>query len=108
YTAIVKGRGAAGIRLPLKDRTIFRQESVSRVRWSRDAATVVQILGSRAQHPGGVETANSGFGIDALFDPSRDRLYFGLGDADGDQQSGRDDDDYWIEHPLGEQAERFY
>jgi hypothetical protein len=106
YTAIVRSRAAAGIRLPLKDRTLFRQESVTRVRWSRDAASVVQLLGSRAQHPGGVEPANSGLGIDELFDPSRDRLYFGL--SRNDDEPDRDDDDYWIEHPLGQTAEQFY
>ncbi|CAN5773330.1 hypothetical protein BH23GEM10_BH23GEM10_06930 [soil metagenome] len=129
YTAIVSSRMAAGLRMPLKDRTLFRQETAARVRWSRDAASVVQLLGSRAQHPGGVEVANSGFGVDMLFDPSRDRLYFGFGGNDGDRadpdsagparadtvradddraRDDRTDDDYWIEHPLGETAERFY
>jgi hypothetical protein len=109
YTAVVRSRIGAGMRMPLKDRTLFRQETAARVRWSRDAATVVQVLGSRTQHPGGVEAQPnvSGVGVDHLFDPSHDRLYFGLGDS-SDAADTSDNDDYWIEHPLGDEAERFY
>jgi hypothetical protein len=105
YTAVVRSRFGAGMRMPLKDRTLLRQETAARVRWSRDAASVVQLLGSRVQHPGGIETSTSGAGIDELFDPSRDRLYFGM---TSDTSTTRDPDDYWIEHPLGDEAERHY
>lgn len=109
YTAVVRSRIGAGMRMPLKDRTLFRQETAARVRWSRDAESVVQVLASRTQHPGGVEAGSnmSGFGVDHLFDPSQDRLYFGIGD-NSDTDRDDDDDDYWIEHPLGDEAERFY
>lgn len=106
YTAVVRSRLAAGLRMPLKDRTLFRQETAARVRWSRDAATVVQLIAGRAQHPGGIEVPTSGFGIDELFDPSGDRMYFGM--SGGDDEPDDDDDDFWIEHPLGEHAERHY
>jgi hypothetical protein len=141
YTAVVRSRFAAGMRMPLKDRTLFRQESATRVRWSRDAETVVQLLASRTQDPGGADASasNSGLGIDELFDPGEDRLYFGIGDSDRDDEreyrnrrddvddaddaddahdpdrgaddsrdADDDDDDFWIEHPLGDAAERHY
>ena len=108
YTAVVRSRVAAAMRMPLKDRTLFRQETAARVRWSRDAETVVQMLAARTQHPGGVEapSGSSGIGIDELFDPGEDRMYFGMSDRDTADVS--DDDDFWIEHPLGDAAERHY
>jgi hypothetical protein len=107
YTAIVRSRVAAGLRMPLKDRTLYRQETAARVRWSRDSTSIVQLLAGREQHPGGVHVPQSGFGIDDLFDPSRDRMYFGLTKVERDGQRKRDDD-FWIEHPLGAMAERHY
>jgi hypothetical protein len=108
YTAIVASRTGAAMRMPLKDRTLFRQETAARVRWSRDAETVVQMLAARSQHPGGIEAPSgiSGLGIDELFDPGRDRMYFGL--TSSDTADVDDDDDFWIEHPLGDAAERHY
>jgi len=107
YTAVVKSRIAAGMRMPMKDRTMFRQESAARVRWSRDEQSIVQMLAARVQHPGGVEAPNgmSGLGIDELFDPSRDRMYFGMAMF---SDTTNEDEDFWIEHPLGDQAERHY
>jgi len=108
YTAVVKSRISAGLRMPLKDRTLFRSESAARARWSRDGAHVVQVLAARNQHPGGVEIPQnpSGIGIDELFDPARDRMYFGIGSPDS-ADSG-DDGDFYIEHPISDHAERFY
>jgi len=137
YTAVVRSRIAAAMRMPLKDRTMFRQETAARVRWSRDAEHVVQLMAARIQHPGGIEvpTGLSGLGVDELFDPSEDRMYFGMGgnrrrdadstsaegsvqdtvlhtddDADDDDSDDDDEDDiaFWIEHPLGDAAERHY
>jgi hypothetical protein len=104
YTALVRSRVGIGMRMPLKDRTLFRAESAARVRWSRDADDVVHVLAGRAQSPGGVEPTVSGPGILPL-DPTADRLYFGL--MFGERRSGRNDD-FWLEHPLGEDAERHY
>ncbi len=102
YTAIVSQRLAAGIRMPLKDRTIFRAEAAARVRWSRDEPIVAQVLAERIQHPGGVEVEGdlSGFAVDQLFDPSSDRLMFGL--LNGDDQDIR------IRHPLAAGSEWLY
>src|SRR5690606_11946121 len=123
YTAIIRSRMGAGMRMPLKDRTLFREETAARVRWSRDAETVVQMLAGRGQHPGGVSATKgiSGIGVDELYDPRNDRMYFGLGNGDsrdderveaadsaGQDRNRGDDDDFWIEHPLGAAAERHY
>jgi hypothetical protein len=107
YTAIVRSRIAAGLRMPLKDRTLYRQESAARVRWSRDSTTVVQLLAGREQHPGAIHAPQSGFGIDDLFDPSQDRMYFGLTKVERNEKRNPDDG-FWIEHPLGAAAERHY
>ena len=108
YTAVMRSRLAAGLRMPLKDRTLYRQETAARVRWSRDSTDLVQLLAGRAQHPGGVEAPTSGFGIDELFDPSGDRLYFGMVRVERTERRRDNDDDYWIEHPLGVTAEQHY
>ena len=107
YTAVVRSRVAAGLRMPLKDRTLYRHESAARVRWSRDSTTIVQVLAGREQHPGGVQASHGGFGIDDLFDPTRDRMYFGMAKVDNTERPDADDD-FWIEHPLGTVAERHY
>lgn len=106
YTAIVRSRAAGALRMPLKDRTLFRQEAAVRARWSRDAETVVQLIGGRSQSPGGVTPMSGlGFGVAGLFDPADDRLSFGLPLM---SDSARGSDDFWIEHPLGQSAERYY
>jgi hypothetical protein len=106
YTAIVRSRVAGGLRMPLKDRTLFRQESAVRARWSRDAETVVQLLAGRGQSPGGVSPVTGlSFGVSNLFDPTEDRLSFGMPMMSDSTERG---DDFWIEHPLGRLAERHY
>ena len=52
YTALIKQRIGAGIRTPLKDRTIFRNETAVRAFWDRDHDALIQVLGARSQHPG--------------------------------------------------------
>lgn len=100
YTAIVRERMAAALRLPLKDRTIYRKEAASRVHWRRDGRSAVRVLALREQHPGGVEVPRnpSGFTIDELFDPTIDRLYLDLGFAE----------ELWLEHPLAHGSEEHY
>ncbi len=102
YSALIRSRMALGLRMPLKDRTLARYEGAARVRWSRDADDVVQVLAGRLQTPEGVEpTADAG--QMRPFDPGGDRLYLGINfGRDGDQ------DDYWIRHPLGDLAEEHY
>ncbi len=102
YTAIVRQRISAALRTPLRDRTVFRAESAARVRWDRDDPIIAQVLAGRMQHPAGVEIDAdvSVFAVDQLFDPSSDRLLFGLTD--------RDSEDIWIRHPLASYSEQDY
>jgi hypothetical protein len=103
YTGTVRTRIAAGLRMPLKDRTLYRRESAARIRWSRDAPSIVKMLALREQTPAGVNEDDASPSVDELFDPTEDRIYFGL--TDGDRHS---DDDIWIEHPLVAGAEQHY
>jgi hypothetical protein len=104
YTADVRSRVGIGLRMPLKDRTLARFESAARVRWSRDGEHIVHVVAGRAQTPEGVEPADFGPGL-APVDPGGDRFYFGF--QFGDDRE-REEDDFWIEHPLGDEAERHY
>jgi hypothetical protein len=109
YTAIARSRMAAGLRMPLKDRTLVRTESATRIRWSRDGDNLVQVLAGRSQDPGGVD-GDAGSGA-RPFDPRDDRLYFDLmrdSARHGQRGNVTDDDDFYIEHPLGAYAERHY
>lgn len=105
YTAVVRSRMAAGLRAALKDRTLVREESAARVRWSRTEPTIIQPLAFRQQTPGGVTVPSSSRGITLhdLFDPAQDRISIGLGSDERD-----DDDEIWIEHPLLAGAELHY
>ncbi|MFC1662233.1 hypothetical protein ACFL3S_12420, partial [Gemmatimonadota bacterium] len=85
YTAVIKQRMAAGIRTPLKDRTIVRNESAVRAFWDRDHDALIQVLGARFQHPGEEEERGPEAWLDDLmieqpFEPGGDRLLFGLSD----------------------------
>jgi hypothetical protein len=101
YTALVKQRVGAALRTPLKDRMLYRKEMAARVHWSRADETVVQILGGREFHPGSEYSRKPPrFSLDELFDPTLDRLYFGMTDSE--------DDDVWIDHPLVAGAEEKY
>jgi hypothetical protein len=100
YTALVRSRSAALLRLPLKDRLLGREESTARVRWSSNGPAVVQVLAGRSQTPGGVSPSD---GPGHVFDPAGDRFYFGTSFRLDDVA-----DDFWIAHPLAPDAERHY
>ena len=104
YTGTVRSRIAAGLRMPLKDRTLYRRETASRIRWSRNAPPIVKALAFREQTSGGISAPGMGntSTLDEVFDPTQDRIYFGLTDKDNG------DDDVWIEHPLVDGAEQHY
>ena len=107
YTAVVRQRIGASLRTPLKDRTLYRMESAHRIFWSRDADNLVQVLAFRQQTPVGVENIDEEVldeldFFDGSFDPTGDRLMFGM--ADDDEDFGEaDEDDFWFEHPLYEE-----
>lgn len=100
YTAVVRQRIAAALRMPLKDRTLYRSEASHRLWWNRDAENLVQILAFREQTPVGVDPDHVDFGrFDSAFDPMNDRLFFGFASTEEDV-GDPDGDDFWFEHPL--------
>jgi len=115
YTAVIKQRIAAGIRTPLKDRTIYRNESAVRAFWDRDHDALIQVLGARAQHPGREQAKKEGelnwleeLTIDSPFEPGGDRLLFGLFDQGSEEITNPEDSDFWIAHPLALGADTLY
>lgn len=100
YTAVVRQRLGAGLRMPLKDRTLYRAEATSRVFWWRDGRTVIQLLGLREQTPAGVKKGVTHLGLlDQTYDPLNDALLFGLVRPE-EADEARDGDDFHFEHPL--------
>ena len=109
YTAVVRQRVGAALRLPLKDRTLYRLESAHRVFWTDEGTVLSQVLALREQTPIGVIEGQSHTGMfDEPFDPANDRLLFGFADHDDDMGVAGDGEDFWFEHPLyGEYAESY-
>jgi hypothetical protein len=109
YTAVVRQRIGAALRMPLKDRTLYRSESSHRLWWNRDSENLVQLLAYREQTPGGVNREDIDLGrFDAAFDPMNDRLFFGFAETDEDM-GDPGDDEFWFEHPLyPEYVDRYY
>ena len=110
YTALIQQRIAAAIRTPLKDRIIYRNETAVRAFWDKDYDAVVQVLGTRSQYPGRSIAVREGdldwlddLPFDEPFEPGGERLLFGLGDPDDE-----DDNDLWIAHPLAYGADSLY
>ncbi len=115
YTALIKQRIAAGIRTPLKDRTLYRNESAVRAFWDRDHDALIQVLGARAQHPGRDEARENGelnwleeLTIDSPFEPGADRLLFGFTNQDDPDVYDPEQSDFWIAHPLALGADTLY
>jgi hypothetical protein len=103
YTALVRERAGASLRLPLRDRSLYRAERASRVFWSRDGGVLVQLLGASEWEPGSTEgRPDASFSGGSIFDPSSraDRLTLGL--------IYDDEEDAWFHHPLGRDAETHY
>ncbi|MFH1762728.1 MAG: hypothetical protein ABIF09_00925, partial [Gemmatimonadota bacterium] len=115
YTSVIKQRIAAGIRTPLKDRTIYRNESAVRAFWDRDHDHILQVMGSRAQYPGKEDEETRGalgwmddLTIDSPFEPGGDRLLFGITNEDAAEMSNPDESDFWFAHPLAPGADSLY
>lgn len=107
YTSVIKQRIAAGIRTPLKDRTIYRNETAVRAFWDRDHPALIQVMGARSQYPGREEATEGALGwlndltIDDPFEPGGDRLFFGLTDSDDPDFTDPNTDDFWFCPPIG-------
>lgn len=100
YTAVVRQRIAAALRMPLKDRTLYRSEAAHRLWWDRDGENLVQVLAYREQTPLGVDRDDIDLDrFDTSFDPMNDRLFFGFAPRDEDL-GDPEDDEFWFEHPL--------
>jgi len=117
YTALIKQRIAAAIRTPLKDRTLYRNESAVRAFWDRDHGAILQVMGNRAQYPGRDEEIRGSddplrwmddLAMDAPFEPGGDRLLFGLSDEDSGEISNPEESDFWFAHPLAPGADSLY
>ena len=114
YTSVIKQRIAAGIRTPLKDRTIYHNETAVRAFWDRDHAAIIQVMGARSQYPGREEANEGALGwlndltIDDPFEPGGDRLLFGLTDEDTEDLADPDSADFWFAHPLAPGADTLY
>lgn len=100
YTAVVRQRTGVALRMPLKDRLLYRSEGSHRLWWNRDGENLVQVLGFREQTPAGVNREDIDFDrFDVAFDPMDDRLFFGFASRDEDLGEPGDDE-FWFEHPL--------
>lgn len=115
YTAVIKQRIAAGIRTPLKDRTLYRNESAVRAFWDRDHDALVQVLGARSQHPGREKARAEGnlgwldeLTIDQPFEPGGDRLFFGISNDAEEEVTNPEESDFWIYHPLAAGSDTLY
>jgi hypothetical protein len=118
YTALVKQRMAIDLRLPIRDRSMFRQERTSRVFWTRDGDVTVQVIGARQQGPVGVGDNSVSVGSDGrervddswrgdnlYFDPADERLSFG---AFFDSTDTANDEEISFIHPLASDAIEHY
>jgi hypothetical protein len=115
YTSVIKQRIAAGIRTPLKDRTLYRNESSVRAFWDRDHEPIIQVMGSRAQYPGKETDESRGalgwmddLAINSPFEPGGDRLLFGVTNDEAAEISDPDQSDFWFAHPLAPGADTLY
>ena len=114
YTALIQQRIAAAIRTPLKDRTLYRSELAVRAFWDRDYDAIVQVLGSRIQHPGMEPLGDrepwewlNDLPFEDPYEPGGDRLFFGFTDAD-EASFTPTNEDFWFAHPLARGADTLY
>ena len=127
YAARIEQRMAAAVRIGMKDRVVYRNETALRVLWQRNGPQVTQVLGNRTRYPGRGPSTRSlrwlrDMPFDEPFDPSGDRLLFGLardmpasGDPDGRARTEirnlgvvGPSDEFWFAHPLTPSADADY
>jgi hypothetical protein len=109
-TAYLRASVGLGLRRFGRDRLLFRQESVGRVRWTRDHGAWVDVVGARAVVPlaGNSGEVNSEVrgempqSIPIPYYPGRDALWVGR------EVARREVDDREIVHPLAVGAEAYY
>ncbi len=114
YTARIDQRIAAAIRTPLRDRTLYHNESSVRAFWERDFESIVQVLGTRSEYPGRAIAMREGdldwledLPFDEPFEPGSDRLFLGM-DDNYDVDAGPDPNEFNLIHPLAPGADSIY
>ena len=60
YSALIRQRMAVRLRVPLRDRVVYRNETAARTFWQRGRDAVTQILGTRSYYPGRETAARAG------------------------------------------------
>ncbi|MDT8339892.1 MAG: hypothetical protein RQ751_00130 [Longimicrobiales bacterium] len=117
YTALIQQRIAADLRLPLKDRTLYRNETAVRAFWDRDHDALVQVLGANSRYPGRESAVREGdlnwlddLAFDAPFEPGGDRLFFGARPEEDSESSVFEpsQEEFWVAHPLAPGADTLY
>ena len=108
YTATIRERNSVAFSMLVRDRPFLRQESATRVRWSRNEPTVLRVLGSRMEiggqrfRPARPEGVAARFAADPLRDPFGLFVLSGLG--------ARTEESWFVPSvtPLDDDAEGFY
>lgn len=113
YTARIDQRIAAALRMPLRDRVIYHNETAVRAFWERDYDAVVQVLGSSSEYPGRQIAMREGeldwledLPFDRPFEPGSDRLFLGMNDEAFEVDPN--DNEFGLIHPLATAADTIY
>ncbi len=106
YSALIRQRGAVRLRVPLRDRVVYRNETAVRAFWQRGQDAVMQVLGTRSHYPGRETAAREGdldwlddLALEEPFEPGSDHLLFGMMDPTSE---------YPVAHPLAPGADSLY
>jgi hypothetical protein len=101
YQALGRQRAAAGLRTPLRERTLFGQEVAVRIDWRREGPTRVQLVGARTR----TVDDDDGDADDDVRDEARELAF---DPADEQMRMGLLGNETWIRHPLAVGSERDY
>ena len=101
YTALSKERMSVGLRGIRRDRLMYRREVAGRVTWTREGDGRIEVLGAREMIPVAIKGVKLpadlvGYMPHLAFDPADNRMLIGW------------DDDSFVRHPLGPEAEDHY
>ena len=106
YSALIRQRAAVRLRVPLRDRIIYRNEAAVRAFWQRGRDAVMQVLGSRSYYPGRETAAREGdldwlddLALEEPFEPGSDHLFVGMMGPTSE---------YPVAHPLAPGADSLY
>lgn len=121
YDAMSYGRVSAGMAMGKvgRERLLYRSESASRVRWSRDRGVWIEVMGQRRALPmiphdakeEREEVLGEAGDMSAIpYFPNSETLFIGGPQVRRAAQPGEqgEDDGIFIVHPLGEGAEAYY